>query len=395
MATLNKIDQYNKGNMFPENYNETYIATQYICKDTLKIPNNIIDLLKNKIEEKNLYFGDDSVLQEIITGIIKGNIILQGPPGTGKTTLAKIICEVFNTSYTEITAISDWSTYDTIGGIQPVIDSNNNETFDGKNGLIVDAILKSCNTILENEKYSGNFTADWLIIDELNRCEIDKVFGELFTVFGNDDISQIKKINLPFYKNENKKEIYIPNKFRIIGTMNDVDKDFVFNISQGLSRRFSFISIYPPTEDHFIDEIKNAKIVASKKAIRKINNDSFILTDIINSSTFKNNENIIIDLLKRIRYKKDDSFLGLPLGTAQIIDLYESIFISIYVSDYKNSNSKEVMLKSIIDSQIANKIVPLLNGYDYTKLSDFINNFKSTSQFSFLIKTQVNLENLL
>lgn len=253
MATLNKIDQYNKGNMFPENYNETYIATQYICKDTLKIPNNIIDLLKNKIEEKNLYFGDDSVLQEIITGIIKGNIILQGPPGTGKTTLAKIICEVFNTSYTEITAISDWSTYDTIGGIQPVIDSNNNETFDGKNGLIVDAILKSCNTILENEKYSGNFTADWLIIDELNRCEIDKVFGELFTVFGNDDISQIKKINLPFYKNENKKEIYIPNKFRIIGTMNDVDKDFVFNISQGLSRRFSFISIYPPTEDHFID----------------------------------------------------------------------------------------------------------------------------------------------
>lgn len=53
------------------------------------------------------------------------------------------------------------------------------------------------------------------------------------------------------------------------------------------------------------------------------------------------------------------------------------------------------MLKSIIDSQIANKIVPLLNGYDYTKLSDFINNFKSTSQFSFLIKTQVNLENLL
>lgn len=395
MATLNKIDQYNKGNMFPENYNETYIATQYICKDTLKIPNNIIDLLKNKIEEKNLYFGDDSVLQEIITGIIKGNIILQGPPGTGKTTLAKIICEVFNTSYTEITAISDWSTYDTIGGIQPVIDSNNNETFDGKNGLIVDAILKSCNTILENEKYSGNFTADWLIIDELNRCEIDKVFGELFTVFGNDDISQIKKINLPFYKNENKKEIYIPNKFRIIGTMNDVDKDFVFNISQGLSRRFTFISIYPPTEDHFIDEIKNAKIVASKKAIRKINNDSFILTDIINSSTFKNNENIIIDLLKRIRYKKDDSFLGLPLGTAQIIDLYESIFISIYVSDYKNSNSKEVMLKSIIDSQIANKIVPLLNGYDYTKLSDFINNFKSTSQFSFLIKTQVNLENLL
>lgn len=49
---------------------------------------------KEKIDEKGLYFGDDSVLRNIIAGIIKGNIVLQGPPGTGKTTLAKIICDV-------------------------------------------------------------------------------------------------------------------------------------------------------------------------------------------------------------------------------------------------------------------------------------------------------------
>lgn len=89
MANVNKIEQYNKGTVFPDSYEETYLATKHISDVKLAIPSDIFAKLKQKIEEKGLYFGDDSVLRNIIAGIIKGNIILQGPPGTGKTTLQK------------------------------------------------------------------------------------------------------------------------------------------------------------------------------------------------------------------------------------------------------------------------------------------------------------------
>lgn len=218
MANLDQIEQFNKGNIFPEDYSLTYVATKHISAKAISIPGNVLDKLKSKIKERGLYFGNDDVLSEIVTGLVKGNIILQGPPGTGKTTLAKIICEVFNVDYDEATAISDWTTYDTIGGLQPDFDGKN-EILTGKNGCIVESILHCCNTVVKNEHYSGEKQASWLILDELNRCEIDKVFGELFTVFGSDSLSAQRSIRLWYEKDENKKRIYIPNRYRIIGAM--------------------------------------------------------------------------------------------------------------------------------------------------------------------------------
>ena len=181
MANVNKIEQYNKGTVFPDSYEETYLATKHISDIKLAIPNDIFKKLKQKIEEKGLYFGDDSVLRNIIAGIIKGNIILQGPPGTGKTTLAKIICDVFEVAYTEATANSDWTTYDSIGGLQPSANDEGHEVIEGKNGYVVSSILKCCDLIVKNENDNGTLQGNWLILDELNRCEIDKVFGDLFT----------------------------------------------------------------------------------------------------------------------------------------------------------------------------------------------------------------------
>lgn len=112
MANLDQIEQFNNGNIFPETYEDTYLATKHIAGKSIDVPENVVEKLKEKIQEKGLYFGDDSVLREIATGVVKGNIILQGPPGTGKTSLAKIICEVFNVEYDEATAISDWTTYE-------------------------------------------------------------------------------------------------------------------------------------------------------------------------------------------------------------------------------------------------------------------------------------------
>lgn len=395
MANLDQIEQFNKGNIFPEDYSLTYVATKHISAKAISIPGNVLEKLKSKIKEKGLYFGNDDVLSEIVTGLVKGNIILQGPPGTGKTTLAKIICEVFNVDYDEATAISDWTTYDTIGGLQPDFDGKN-EILVGKNGCIVESILHCCNTVVRNEHYSGEKQASWLILDELNRCEIDKVFGELFTVFGSDSLSAQRSIRLWYEKDENKKRIYIPNRYRIIGAMNNIDKNFVYDISQGLSRRFTFIEILPPEEEYLDEEVKNAKNQSQKRVSEKIsayggvNIDDSYYAKVNGNAAFVSAESDLKELIRHIRYAKEDdaSYLGLPIGTAQIIDAYETAFITFVMGERKSDEMRKDEFVAVFDSVIASRIIPQMDGFDYMKLNSFYTAISEKPDFSGFQKTK-------
>ena len=386
MANLDQIEQFNNGNIFPETYADTYLATKHIAGKSIDVPENVVEKLKEKIQEKGLYFGDDSVLREIATGVVKGNIILQGPPGTGKTSLAKIICEVFNVEYDEATAISDWTTYDTIGGLQPDADETGHEVLSGKNGCIVESIIHCCNSVVQSEHYEGQKQASWLILDELNRCEIDKVFGELFTAFGNDSLTVPKSIRLWYEKDKNKKRIYIPNRYRIIGAMNNIDKNFVFDISQGLSRRFTFIEILPP----------NAKLQAQKRVIGKIGNYGALTIDeeyfkmINDNAAFSAAERDMKDLIRHIRYQRaeDPSYLGLEIGTAQIIDVYETLYISLIMDGCDWETVKKEDIVSLIDVVVASRIVPQIDGFDYMKLDAFYSSISEKPEYSAFKKSK-------
>lgn len=400
---MNKIEQYNKGTVFPDSYEETYLATKYISDIKLMIPDNIFHIFKEKITEKGLYFGDDSVLRNIIAGVIKGNVVLQGPPGTGKTTLAKIICDIFDVSYTEATANSDWTTYDSIGGLQPTANDEGKEVIVGKNGYVVSSVLKCCDLIVKYENDNGKLQGNWLILDELNRCEIDKVFGDLFTALGSDASETEKIINLWYQKDENKKIIYIPNRYRIIGAMNNIDKNFVNDISQGLSRRFTFIDILPPEEKYFSQEAQNAKKLAKQRVAEKIVSfgketiDSDYLNELDSIEGFNEVESNMLELVKRIRYlhSDDEAYLGLQIGTAQIIDLYESIYIALIVANIKKEDSKTDILKDIADSTISSRIIPQLDGYDFNKLTQFFENIQTDSMFSYMKRTKDALYRLV
>ena len=403
MANVNKIEQYNKGTVFPDNYEETYLATKHISDIKLNIPENALQKIKEKIDEKGLYFGDDAVLRNIIAGIIKGNIILQGPPGTGKTTLAKLICDVFDVSYTEATTNSDWTTYDSIGGLQPTANEDGREVIEGKNGYVVSSVLKCCDLIVQHENNGGKSQGNWLILDELNRCELDKVFGDLFTALGSDSSEVERVINLWYQKDQNKKMIYIPNRFRIIGAMNNVDKNFVNDISQGLSRRFTFIDILPPEEKYFMTEAQNAKKIAQKRVIEKVETYG---TEPINENYMQALDTIeevidieksMLEFVKKIRYTHvdDDSYLGLQIGTAQVIDIYENMYIAMIVSNVRNVELKDELIKDIVDSTLSSRIVPQLDGFDFNKLTLFYDAVQDNSMFSYMKRSKEALYKLI
>ncbi|HEX3643847.1 MAG TPA: hypothetical protein VHV10_21360, partial [Ktedonobacteraceae bacterium] len=80
------------------------------------------------------------------------------------------------------------------------------------------------------------------IIDEFNRAPIDLALGEALTSLSNGSGSTLR---VP--TNAGSRELSIPRDFRIIGTLNSFDRNYLNQISEALKRRFSFIEVLPPT----------------------------------------------------------------------------------------------------------------------------------------------------
>lgn len=387
----------------------TYKPAEAIKDLKLIIPKDVLELFNQKLEENDLFIDDEETKMEIIAGLIKGNIIIQGPPGTGKTAISKVICDTFNTIPTIETAIDDWTTYDTIGGFFPDV-KDGQQYITGHNGKIVQSIVKCCDTILRRER-SGltdeekedKEQATWLILDELNRAEIDKVFGDMFTILGSGDSFGNRKLNLSFQE-AGKKELYIPNRYRIIGLMNNADKNYVYDLSQALSRRFSFITLMPPKADKMPKELEIIKKSLSSRIETKIEaiGDNKITEELVEKifedSVFKDVEKYLIDILCHVRYSHDisdenktEAYLGANIGTALIKDIYETIVIRLILTDYdsKDDASKRTLAESVIDGAIASNLISQIDSQTWDKKKEFVQFFKSEDAWK-IFKTTIN-----
>ena len=170
----------------------------------------------------------------------KRQVIFQGPPGTGKTYVAQALANCLAGSEDRVTLVQFHPSYayeDFVRGFRPTITESGQAGFKLQDGPLLRAAEKA-QADAEVDPDAKHF----LIIDEINRGNIAKVFGELYFLLEYRD----EKISLQ-YQRKSGESFSLPKNLYIIGTMNTADRSIAL-VDLALRRRFYFVEFHPDNE---------------------------------------------------------------------------------------------------------------------------------------------------
>ena len=173
---------------------------------------------------------DDSWLRELLISLNeRRQVVLEGPPGTGKTYVAQLLIEACGLTPNQQALVQFHPTYsyeDFVEGFRPA------EADSGPRLTVVPGPLKR----LAEEAREAPGRPHILVIDEINRANLAKVFGELYFLL------EYRNSEIELLYGGGQERFTLPDNLFILGTMNTADRSIAL-LDAAMRRRFVFLGM--------------------------------------------------------------------------------------------------------------------------------------------------------
>ncbi len=218
---------------------EAYVSEKTIPDKVVADPYSYEDALKD------LFLSEADLKSMIDTAKRKKNIILQGPPGVGKTFVSKRLAYLLmgekDSSRVEFVQFHQSYSYeDFVQGWRP----NSDGGFNLKSGSFYEFCRKARYDLSRPHVF---------IIDEINRGNLSKIFGELLMLIESDKRGLQNAIKLTYSESEADR-FSVPENVFIIGLMNTADRSLAI-VDYALRRRFAFFNLPPQLESSKFESV--------------------------------------------------------------------------------------------------------------------------------------------
>ena len=312
-------------------------------KDKTNAPDNETDIIGNSETEDQIPL----------------NTILYGPPGTGKTyqtaiyavalckekgDLEKVKSEAksnYNKVYDEYQKLINsgqvvFTTFHQSYGYEDFIEGIKPKTTPSKDIIyeVCDGTFKQfCSTNNDDKSINKLF-----IIDEINRGNISKIFGELITLI-EDDKREKSSVTLPYSGTQ----FTVPKNVYILGTMNTADRSIAL-MDTALRRRFTFIEMMPQPE-LFTQDIEGVSIQKLLKTINERIEYLFDREHTVGHAYFKKfiEGNGTIEEMKEVFKNKI-----IPLLQEYFYDDYEKIALVLGDDKFKSQKDRRFVIEKSV-----------------------------------------------